>query len=134
MKMSTLIQINNSVKKLVISAAIAAALIAIPGVSMANNEDHGHKHETFTTARSKYHGDDHRVSNRHNFQHRDEHHHKEPFHKRRDHHEHYYGHDHDRYNHTHYVVNEYYYDEDELDRLWFMIGLHTNNMDVILRE
>lgn len=133
--MNTYLHINRSVKKLVISAALTTALVAIPGVSMADKADHGNKHGTFTTINSKHHGDGHRISNRDNLNHRDNgRHHQEPRHKHRDRHEHRYGHDRDWHNHTHYVVNEYYYDDHELDRLWFMIGLHTDNVDVILHE
>ena len=151
MKMNTI----SPLKAMPIIAALAIGLALAPTASMADNGNRGnHKGQSsqdYSRSHSKadskkQHRRDKREhgSKRHNVNRHDRHSNKtvtrnyygKP-HKYRNNHKHY-GHDHHRNNHsyTNYVVHDYV-DRDRyvgFDDLRFMIGLHSDNFDIIFRD
>ena len=116
------------------------SLVMLPGTAMADRDDRGH-------SREKYSHDEYRsYSNKRDYRPREKYrksydrydsvykrnrgnHHSSAYRKHR--------HDGRRHrNHTTYVVNDYYYAGDHYlrDPRKFMIGLHTNNIDIIFRD
>jgi len=152
--------INTPLKTLPLLAVLAVGLVLSPTLSMAGNGDRGHHKEKYSHDIGKSHSKGHNKvqhrSNKHsvkthgkshkdNHSHRSErhyskghgHYNKHAYYKRGhhkhgyDHHKHYRGH-----SHTHYIVNDHYYSDGlfDLDNLRFMIGLHTNNLDITFRD
>ena len=154
--------IITTLKTLPVVAAVAIGLVLSPAVSMADKADSGHQKSQYSHEGGKSHGKAHKKGNyrsdkaRHKKQHKvtrsydkrgnkhvSKKHYGKPYgfrkghaynrHGHRDNHRH----GHRGHSHTHYVVNDdydYYDHYLDLDNLRFMIGLHTNNFDIILRE
>lgn len=147
---------KNALKTVILSGALSAALAIPPTLVMADSHDDGRRHQNYSSATDKQHNKDryrgskhadkthdgkgHKFDYRHSTIHRHSKAYARPY-KHVDynhgHHKYRYNHDHKGHGHNHarYVVNEYYYDDHyDLDHLRFMIGLHTHNLDIILRE
>ena len=135
--MNTLKNKLKTAKTLAFASTVVASLILLPSVSMADTGEHGNKHGRYTVSSEKHH---HRNNDaRHEIFAKN--HHEDRHHRHDQHAGNHYGHykfkrdrDYHHHDHAHYVVNEYYYDDRPFDYLSFIIGLHTNNMDIILRE
>jgi Ni/Co efflux regulator RcnB len=127
-------------KSLPLLSMFAMSLVLSPGMAMADRDDRGH-------SREKYSQNEHRThSNKHDYRPRGKHHKSHDRHgsvhkyNRGNHHSSTYrkhrydGHRHG--NHTTYVVNDHYYADDYYlrDRRRFLIGLHTDNIDIIFRD
>ena len=147
-----------SLKTLPLIGVLAIGLVLSPTLSMADNGDRGrHKtqyshdggqshskgHKRSNTHSNKAHYKSHGKSHKGNYGHSSKHHYTKG-HGHHNNHGHYkrgfknLRHDHQnshRAHHTTYVVNDHHYsDYYGLDPLRFMIGLHTNNFDIIFRD
>ena len=144
-----------SLKTLPLISVLAIGLVLSPTLSMADNGDRG-RHKTQYSDSGQSHSKGHKRSNKHsnkahykshgkshkeNYRHSSKHHYT----KGRGHHNAHANykrgfnnhHDHHRGDHhTSYVVNDHHYSDYSygLDPLRFMIGLHTNNFDIIFRD
>ena len=129
-------------EKLSLLALLASSIALTPSIALADRGDRDH-------SRGNYSNDEHRShSNRYDYRPSGKRHqaykrygsvHKQSrghgHHKNHVRYKHRYdGRRHN--NHTTYVVNDHYYANDFYLRnpLRFMIGLHTNNIDIILRD
>lgn len=149
-----------SLKTLPLISALAIGLVLSPTLSMADNGDRGrHKtqyshdggqshskgHKGSNTQSNKRHYKSHGKSHKSNHGHSSKHHYAKG-HGHHNDHAHYkrginkYRYDHQNshrgHHHTSYVVNDQHYSDYSygLDHLGFMIGLHTNNVDIIFRD
>jgi hypothetical protein len=140
---------NFNLKRLSIAGAITAVMILSPAIAMADKGDRGHNREHNTVvAGQKHHKGNFRVKEParkvHGGSHKIRH---TNWRKRHDGHRHkYYKHPHNRHahhgyhdnghRHVNYVVHDHYYYDDgyDLDYLRFMIGLHSDNLDIILHD
>lgn len=149
-----------SLKTLPLISALAIGLVLSPTLSMADNGDRGrHKtqyshdggqshskgHKGSKTQSNKRHYKSHGKSHKSNHGHSSKHHYAKG-HGHHNDHAHYkrginkYRYDHQNshrgHHHTSYVVNDQHYSDYSygLDHLGFMIGLHTNNVDIIFRD
>ena len=134
-------------KNLPLLTLFAASLVLSPAIAMADQGDRGHSKSKYSQDERRSHGKSHnrsdKHSNKHNYRSHGKshkghnkqnstrsydrgygHHNKHAHYKRRNDH------------HTTYVVNDHHYSDHlyGLDHLRFMIGLHTNNFDIILRD
>ena len=129
-------------KKLSLSALLATSIVLIPGIALADRGDHDHSRENYSNDdhRSYSNRYDHRPSGKRHQgyerygsvynQSRGRSHHKKHLHNKHR----YNGRRHNNY--TTYVVNDVYYASDFYFRnpLKFIIGLHTGNVDITLRD
>ncbi len=129
-------------KKLSLLGLLATSIVLTPGIALADrgDRDHSRKNYSHDDRRSHSNRDDYRPSGKrhqgyerygsvHNRSRGHGHHKNHANYKHR-----YDGRRHNNY--TTYVVNDRYYASDFYirDPLRFMIGLHTNNIDIILRD
>jgi len=160
MKMRTKINVKTSLKTLPLLAVLAVGMSLSPSISIAGKGDHGkHKekysHNSGHKSGKAHHRDNHRVNKQayrsHGNSHRNNRGHGSKDHhgSRHGHYKHHaynkhdnhgrgyvYNHAHGGHGHTSYIVNDYYYREPYyvLDPLRFMIGLHTDNLDIIFSD
>ena len=145
-----------SLKTLPLISVLAIGLALSPTLSMADNGDRGRHKTQYSFDGGQSHSKGHKRSNTHsNKRHYKSHgksheskhgyrskhhynkghgHHNDHAHYKRDRHNHRY--DNHRGQHTTYIVNDHHYSDYSygLDPLRFMIGLHTNNFDIIFRD
>ncbi len=129
-------------KKLSLLGLLATSVVLAPGIALADRGDRGQSRESYShdDRRSHSNRNDHRsYGKRHQGYQRYGSAHNQNrgygHHKNHAHYKHRY--DDRRHNdHTTYVINDGYYASDFYirDPLRFMIGLHTNNIDIILRD
>jgi len=129
-------------KKLSLLGLLTINIILTPAIALADRGDRGHSHESHS------HDERHSHNNSNDYQthgkrHQDYQRYGLVYNQSRGrgHHKHYahYKHRYDGRRHNHYrtyVVNDDDYVNDFYirDPLGFMIGLHTNNIDIILRD
>ena len=150
---------KTTLKSLPLLTLLAAGLFLSPTMAMAGHGDRSHSKGQYShdggqshskgqkrsnTYSNKRHYKSHGKSHKENYGHSSKHHYtKERGHyndhghyKRGFNNHRYDHHDHHRGHHTTYVVNDHYYNDYSygLDSLRFMIGLHTNNLDIIFRD
>jgi hypothetical protein len=149
MKMKSL----HSLKTLPLIAALAIGLALLPTLSMADNGDRGGHKKQYSHDDRQSHSKGHKSSNTHSnkghYKSHDNSHKSKNRYSSKYRNKKGYGHDnshahykpvyHDRHrahHHTTYVVNDRHYSDYSygLDPLRFMIGLHTNNVDIIFRD
>ena len=140
----------NNLKTLPLIGALAISLALWPTLSMADKGDRGghknkyshddrqshskgrnsHNNKRHYKSRGNSHKSNHGYSSKHRYN-KGYGAHKNHAHYKRDHHG-----GHRAHNHTTYVVNDRHYSDYSygLDPLRFMIGLHTNNVDIIFRD
>lgn len=149
-----------SLKTLPLISVLAIGLVLSPTLSMADNGDRGRHKTQYSYDGGQAHSKGHKRSNKQsnkahykshgkihkeNIGHSSKHHypkehgyHSDHGHYKRGFTNHRYGHqnNHRGRHHTNYVVNEHHYSDYSygLDPLRFMIGLHTNNVDIIFRD
>jgi hypothetical protein len=145
--------IISKLKTLPIVGALAIGLALSPALSMADNGNHGSHKKQYSQNTGKSH-DKHYRADKHKEPRKIVHsydkrghkkasrsHYGKPYghdkghvHYKRDKHRH--NHNHRGHSHTHYVVNDYGYRDHfiDFDDLRFMIGLNTNNVDIIVRD
>ena len=131
-----------AVTKLFMASALGTSLFLSPAISQADAEHRGSKNAHYSVKNSNHHDKGRQI--RHAADRAMQHHgkyHQDNRNVRKHHghgkyrHDHgKYHHDHNSYDHTHYVVKHDYYDHYALDHLKFIIGLHTDNLDIILRD
>ena len=142
----------NSLKTLPLIAALAIGLALWPTLSMADKGDRGghknkysqdnrqshskgdkhrnsHSNKGHYKSRDNSHKSNHGYSSKHRYNKGHGHHNDHVYYKRK----HHAGH---RDHHTTYIVNDHHYSDYSygLDPLRFMIGLHTDNVDIIFRD
>ncbi|MCG6937696.1 MAG: hypothetical protein LJE83_05925 [Gammaproteobacteria bacterium] len=145
--------VNPPLKTLFISAALITALVS-PAVSIAESADGSRHHKKHSAGSGQQHNKGHyrsdnydvkargksqKISHGHELKRNHGRDHNRPHnyvHYDHGHYKHRHNHDHDGHDQRHYVVNEYYYNDGlyDVDHLRFIIGLHSANLDVILRE
>lgn len=151
--------IKSTLKTLPIIGVIALGLAITPAYAIADNNGRSHardhdSHKTFKKS-NKSHKKTDRGERRHNVHaydayghknmrksHRNKHYRGHDIHKHKKHNRHQHGnrhwhkHGHTGHTHSYYVVNDYdqHGHYDGFDRLRFMIGLHTDNVDIIFRD
>ena len=145
---------NTPLNTLPLLAVLAVTLFLSPGLSLADNANSGHHkekhahdggkssrkghvvgHHRSNQHRYKTHGKSHKDKD--NYSYRPElhysngHHNKHVFYKRGHH-----NYVHRTYSHINYVVNDHDSNDhfNALDQLRFMIGLHSDNLDIILHD
>ncbi len=147
---------KTTLKSLPLLSLLAAGLILSPTMVTAGYGDRSHSKSQYSHDDAKSYSKGHKRSNKHsnkahyksqgkshkgNYGHSSKHlytkrqgHYNDRAHNKRGHHN--YRHDHHRdQHHTTYIVNDHHYDDYYgLDNLRFMIGLHTNNFDIVFRE
>jgi hypothetical protein len=141
---------NTTLKNLPLLALLTAGLVLSPTMVMAGHGDNSHSKAQYSQNDRQSHSKGHKYNNKkhdksHGKNHKGNyrisskrHYSKGPGHYgdyKRGHHN--YRHDHHRHqHHTTYIVNDHHYDDYSyrLDPLRFMIGLHTNNVDIIFRD
>jgi len=124
---------------LALPGLLAASLVLSPLNAMADNDGHHaytRKHESHQRhADNRHYRSKHYYGKHHSGRHRT--------HRDHDSGKHYghrygrvYSYEYGRPHHRSYIVNEYYDNDDYigLDRLRFMIGLHSNNLEIIFRD
>jgi hypothetical protein len=143
---------TNKLTKLPLISVIAAALLLSPVISMADKADRGHHKGVHSVNVDKKHNkgvfraDKHRYDKRgKHYKHRSDWHghkpwakhhagHKHGLYKRvYNKHRHNDGHHHG-HNHVTYIDHDHYYDDYGFDRLSFMLGLHSDNLDIIFHD
>lgn len=127
-------------KSLPLLSLFAMSLVLSPGVAMADRDDRGHSREKYSHGEHRSHGNkpDYRSRGKHHKSH--DRYGSVRNHDRSNHHD--YAHQKHRHDgrrhgsHTTYIVNDHYYADDyyHRDRRRFMIGLHTDNVDIIFRD
>ena len=140
---------KTTLKSLPLLTLLAAGLVLSPTMVMAGHGDRSHSKGQYSHDGGQSHSKGHKRSNTHSNKHHykshgkshntkghghynDHGHYKRGFNNHRyDHHDHHRGH-----HNTTYVVNDHYYNDYSygMDSLRFMIGLHTNNFDIIFRD
>ena len=144
-------------KALPLITVLALGLAMAPMASMAGNGDRGHHKAGHSNSSGKHHNKGQYRSEKQSYREpRHNSHKRSPGHKLGHNHGDRYGSHHNRghdkhvryyprydrhYDHrghdtTHYVVNDYYHSDHYvgLDRLGFMLCLHTNNFDITFRD
>ena len=128
---------KTALKNLPLISLLAAGLFLSPAMAMADKGDRGNfkRHDSHENRHSQSNSQKH--SNKHHNKHsynKGYGHHNNQVHYKRDHHKHRY--DKHRSHHTTYIVNDHHYSDYSygLDPLRFMIGLHTNNFDIVFRD
>ncbi len=148
---------KTTLKSLPLLTLLAAGLILSPAMAMAGHADRGHSKGQYSQDDRQSHSKGHKRSNKHtnkanykshgkshkgNYGQNSKHHYTKG-HGHYNDHAHYkrgvnnHRYDHHRGNHhTSYVVNDNHYSDYPygLDHLGLMIGLHTNNFDIIFRD
>ena len=157
-KMNIKINSLTSLKNLPLISVLATGLVLSPTLSMADNADRG-RHKTQYSDGGQSHSKGHKGSKKHgnkahyksqgkrhkgDYGHSSKHHYTKGHGNNNDHahykrgfnNHRYDHHDSHRDHHTSYVVNEHHYSDYAygLDPLRLMIGLHTNNFDIIFRD
>jgi len=127
-----------SIKTLPLLAVFATGLVLSPTLAMADDDDRGHSKHRYSQENHQARGYANKHGNRHGERHNGSRHYNKHYGHRDGyaHNKHYYRRDdHRGHRHSTYIVNDYY-DNDYylLDPLRFMIGLHTNNVDIIFRD
>lgn len=137
--------IFTTLKTLPLLAVLTVGLILSPTLSMAGNGEHGQHKAKYSQNAGKSHSKSHNKgnyrSNKHSYKthgkrykgnhsHRSERHHRKHDYYKRGHY------DHRGHRHTNYIVKDHYYPEHfiGLDHLRFMIGLHTDILDITLHD
>lgn len=133
---------KTTLKNIPLLTIIAAGLALSPAMVMAGHGDRSHNKEQYSYNDHQSHRKGHTKSNKRNYKshskshrsgHRIDHvQNKHGFNNRRSH-----RHDNHRDHHyTTYVVNDQHYSDYAygMDPLRLMIGLHTNNFDIIFRD
>lgn len=139
-------------KNLPLLTIFTASLVLSPAIAMAEHGDRSHSKDKYShddrRAQGKSHNRSEKYRNKHNYRshgkkHKGNNRHSSSYRydKGRGHHNDYAhykrGHGNHRHDHhTTYVVNDNHYSGHlyGLDRLRFMIGLHTNNFDITFRD
>ncbi len=147
---------KTTLKSLPLLTLLAAGLVLSPTMAMAGHGDRSHSKGQYSHDDNRSHSKGHKRSNKHsnkaqykshgkshkgNYGHSSKHLYTKGHGNYNDHGHYKRGftnhHDHHRGNQqTTYVVNDHYYNDYSygLDPLRFMIGLHTNNFDIIFRD
>jgi len=132
--MTNIRKINKPLKTLMLSATVAVSLIFIPTLSMADNDKYSHHQAKYSTDKTRHHNKGHKISRSHGQKHHyskmQNRHNKHGLHKSGHH-----GHRGHNHGHINYVVNDHYHGHAHVfDHLRFMIGLHTDDIDIILHQ
>ena len=148
--MTNITSFKNTLKTLPLIGLLAIGLALVPATAMAGNGDRDHKQYSKKSGqhydKGRYRSDKHASRSRgkghmgKHVKYRSSAGHPKHYYKgHQKHNRHYARHDH-HYDHRghdrYYVVNDYY-PRDRfigLDHLGFMIGLHTNNLDITFRD
>ena len=135
--------IRSTIKTLPIIAALAIALAMSPNTAMADKGDRNAHKGQYSKQYSHDAGRSHNRTRKDTRLHKGYAHHGHGHKKvRKSHPDMYYGghkhkgHHHRRHSHDHYVVHEHGYRDHyvDFDNLRFMIGLHTDQFDIIFRD
>jgi hypothetical protein len=141
---------KNTLKNLPLLALLTAGLVLSPTMVMAGHGDNSHSkgqysrndrqsHSKGHKQNVKKHYKSHGKSHKGNYGISSKRHYSKGYGHSNDYKRGHYNYRHDHHrdqHHTTYIVNDHHYDDYSygLDPLRFMIGLHTNNVDIIFRD